>query len=140
MENWQIIISICAGIITIITLFDKIGLFKSVKKVDNTFKEIKEVFDKISNIEKDLEEIAEMQPKQSKALLSLLRNELYQCFKEYREIGAWSDDDCRVQAKIHDAYTALNGNGEESIWWEKKKQWKILPEEEVLLLLKKNNH
>lgn len=140
METWQLIISICAGLITIMTFFDKVGLTKSVKKVDSDFKELKEIPDQIKTISDSLEGLETLQKIQNQALLAILRNELHRCFKDHRDAGAWTDDDCQVQTKIHEVYKALGGNGEEEIWWEKKKTWKIYSEDEMQELIRKHNN
>ena len=131
METWQYIVTLCAGIITFITFFDKIGVTKSVKKVDADFKELKGLIEQVSKTGAEVEAITALQEKQTQALLSILRNDLYRCFKDHRDIAAWTDDDCRVQTNINEAYKALGGNGEEAIWWEKKKTWKIISEDEL---------
>jgi hypothetical protein len=140
METWQLIISICAGLITIMTFFDKVGLTKSVKKVDSDFKELKELPEQINNLSAEIEGMGNLQKIQNQALLAILRNDLYRCFKDHRDLGAWTDDDCQVQTKIHEAYKALGGNGEEAIWWEKKKSWKIYSEDEMQELIRKHNN
>jgi len=140
METWQLIISICAGLITIMTFFDKVGLTKSVKKVDSDFKELKGLPEQINNLSAEIEGIGNLQKIQNQALLAILRNDLYRCFKDHRDLGAWTDDDCQVQTKIHEAYKALGGNGEEAIWWEKKKSWKIYSEDEMQELIRKHNN
>lgn len=140
METWQLIISICAGLITIMTFFDKVGLTKSVKKVDSDFKELKGLPEQINNLSAEIEGMGNLQKIQNQALLAILRNDLYRCFKDHRDFGAWTDDDCQVQIKIHEAYKALGGNGEEAIWWEKKKSWKIYSEDEMQELIRKHNN
>lgn len=140
METWQLIISICAGLITIMTFFDKVGLTKSVKKVDSDFKELKGLPEQINNLSAEIEGMGNLQKIQNQALLAILRNDLYRCFKDHRDLGAWTDDDCQVQTKIHEAYKALGGNGEEAIWWEKKKSWKIYSEDEMQELIRKHNN
>ncbi|MGL5255382.1 MAG: hypothetical protein ACRC9L_10410 [Brevinema sp.] len=137
METWQIIISVCAGTITILTLFDKIGLTKTFKKVDKNLKDLDDLPNQLISLIKDLESLTGLQKIQNQALLAILRNDLYRCFKDHRDLGVWTDDDCRVQTKLHEAYHALGGNGEETIWWEKKKRWKIVSEEELKQLIKK---
>lgn len=128
MSIWEIVISICAGILTLSSLFDKIGLTNSVL----TLKEVPSQIEKLST---EVSGLITLQKNQNEALLSLIRNELYECFKHNREIEAWTDDECQVQTKLHKAYDALGGNGEEAIWWEKKKSWKILTNEEIQDLL-----
>lgn len=140
METWQLIISICAGLITIMTFFDKVGLTKSVKKVDSDFKELKGLPEQINNLSAEIEGMGNLQKIQNQALLAILRNDLYRCFKDHRDLGTWTDDDCQVQTKIHEAYKALGGNGEEAIWWEKKKSWKIYSEDEMQELIRKHNN
>jgi len=135
METWQLIISVCAGLITIMTFFDKVGLTKSVKKVDSEFKELKGLPEQIKNLSTEIEGMNNLQKIQNQALLAILRNDLYRCFKDHRDLGAWTDDDCQVQTKMHEAYKALGGNGEEAIWWEKKKSWKIYSEDEMQELI-----
>jgi hypothetical protein len=116
MEIWEIVITACTGIITLLTFLDKIGLTKKVKNTEDKFKN------------------------QNLALLAILRNELFKCFKENRDIAAWTDDECCVQTKMHEAYKALNGNGEEKIWWDKKQKWAIVSDEDYheLINAKKN--
>lgn len=115
MEVWEVVVSGCAGVITLLTFFEKIGVMNKVKATDDKFKN------------------------QNLALLAMLRNELYKCFKENREINAWTDDECGVQTKMHDAYKSLGGNGEEKLWWDKKQAWKIISDEEFheLTILKR---
>ena len=55
METWQLIISVCAGLITIMTFFDKVGLTKSAKKVDCEFKELKRLPEQIKNLSTEIE-------------------------------------------------------------------------------------
>lgn len=45
MELWQTIISICAGIITIVTVLEKLGISKRVSKIDNEFNSLKKLPD-----------------------------------------------------------------------------------------------
>lgn len=141
MENWQIFVSLCAGFLVIINLADKIGLTNKVKKVDADYKELKKLLDNFTSLSTSVEVLTGLQEKQNQALLALLRNDLYRCFKDNRDIAAWTDDDCRVQTKLHEAYRALNGNGEESIWWDRKVTWKIVSEEELrTLIAEKRKH
>lgn len=105
MELWQVVVSGCAGLITLLTFLEKIGLTKKVKTTEDKFKN------------------------QNLALLAILRNELYKCFKENREVGVWTDAECGVQTKMHDAYKSLGGNGEEKLWWDKKESWEIVSDE-----------
>lgn len=140
METWQLIVSVCAGLITIMTFFDKVGLTKSVKKADSDFKELKGLPEQINNLSAEIEGMGNLQKIQNQALLAILRNDLYRCFKDHRDLGAWTDDDCQVQTKIHEAYKALGGNGEEAIWWEKKKSWKIYSEDEMQELIRKHSN
>lgn len=130
MEVWQLIVSICAGIITIITLLDKLGLLRAVKRVNTDYSELKKMSEQMMVVQQNLVSISNLQIIQSQALLALLRNDLYQCFKLNRDLGAWTDDEANVQNKLHEVYKDLKGNGEESIWWEKKKDWKIVSNEE----------
>ena len=64
-------------------------------------------------------------------LLAILRNELYQSFRNNRDLEFGQMMKCMCKLKLHQAYRALHGNGEEEIWWEKKKQWRIVSAEEV---------
>lgn len=130
METWQLIVSICAGVITIITVFDKLGVTGSIKKLDREFNELKELTSHISDINNHQREFGELQKDQNNALLAILRNELYKSFKVHRHLEVWTDDEANVQTKLHLAYRALHGNGEEELWWEKKKTWKIVSNEE----------
>lgn len=138
METWQLIVSVCAGIITVLSLFEKMGLTAAVRKVDYEFGELKKLPKQLDGISTDVETLGTLQRVQNQALLAILRNDLYQCFKCNREIEAWTDDDCRVQTTLHEVYKGLNGNGEEDIWWERKKKWRIVSNEEYCDLLE--NH
>lgn len=137
METWQAFISICAGIITVITVLEKLGILKKVKRVDNDFTELKRLPAQVEEIQKTITDLGSLQIDQNTALLAILRNMLYQSFKDNRDIEAWTDDEANVQTKLHVAYNTLNGNGEEAIWWDKKKTWKIVTNEEYSKL--KNN-
>jgi len=130
MELWQTIISICAGIITIVTVLEKLGISKRVSKIDNEFNSLKKLPDQVKGIQDELKNLGNLQINQNNALLAMLRNILYQSFKDNRDISAWTDDECSVQTKIHNAYKMLNGNDEEEIWWERKKTWEIVSNEE----------
>lgn len=130
MVTWQLIVSISAGIITLITVFEKLGIMGKFKKVDKEFNELKKLTSNISNIMVQQQEFAKLQKIQNEALLAILRNGLYQSFKENRDLEVWTDDEANVQTKLHLAYRALNGNGEEEIWWDKKKTWRIVSNEE----------
>jgi biopolymer transport protein ExbB/TolQ len=138
MELWQTIISICAGIITIVTVLEKLGINKRVSKIDNEFNSLKKLPDQVKGIQDELKNLGNLQLDQNNALLAMLRNTLYQSFKDNRDIAAWTDDECSVQTKIHNAYKTLQGNGEEEIWWERKKTWKIVSNEEYEKLYKAN--
>lgn len=107
------IITGCAGVITLLTFFEKIGVTKKVK------------------------ETRILQENQNQALLAILRNELYRSFKENREYEAWTDAECGVQTKMHEAYKNLHGNGEETLWWHKKQTWAIVSDEEFHDIVKR---
>lgn len=130
MELWQTIVSICAGIITIVTVLEKLGILKRFSKVDQEFNSLKQLPGHVKNIQEELKNLGNLQTDQNNALLAMLRNTLYQSFKDNRDLSAWTDDECSVQTKIHDAYKTLHGNGEEEIWWERKKTWQIVSNEE----------
>ena len=130
MELWQTIVSICAGIITIVTVLEKLGISKRVSKIDNEFNSLKKLPDQVKGIQDELKNLGNLQITQNNALLAMLRNTLYQSFKDHRDISAWTDDECSVQTKMHNAYKMLHGNSEEEIWWERKKTWKIVSNEE----------
>ena len=121
VEAYQLIVTACAGVITLLTLLEKLGLTARVKKIDNEFNEMRKMLSTISTINDNQKEFVVLQEGQNNALLALLRNELYQSFRLNRDLGVWTDDECFVQTKLHQAYKSLNGNGEEEIWWEKKK-------------------
>lgn len=130
METWQIVVASCAGFVTILTLFEKLGWTSKVKKADADFNQMRKMLNTIDTMNDLQQQFLTLQKDQNAALLAILRNELYQSFKINRELGAWTDDECSVQTKLHEAYKALHGNGEESIWWEKKKSWNIVSNEE----------
>ena len=130
MELWQTIVSVCAGIITIVTVLEKLGILKRFSKVDQEFNSLKQLPGHVKNIQEELKNLGSLQIDQNNALLAMLRNTLYQSFKDNRDLSAWTDDECSVQTKIHDSYKTLHGNGEEEIWWERKKTWQIVSNEE----------
>lgn len=130
MELWQIIVATCAGVVTILTAFEKLGVTNKLKKVDMEFNEMRKLISNVAEINRSQQEFGELQKDQNTALLAILRNDLYQSFKVHRDLEAWTDDESNVQTKLHLAYRALNGNGEEELWWEKKKKWKIVSNEE----------
>ena len=139
MELWQTIVSICAGIITIVTVLEKLGIIQKFKKVDNDFSDLKRLPVQMEELQKKLLDLSALQIDQNNALLAMLRSILYQSFKDNRDIGAWTDDEANVQTKLHTAYRSLHGNGEEEIWWDKKKTWKIVSNEEYNVLYKNKN-
>lgn len=139
MEVWQMIISVCAGLVTLLTLLDKLGLIKKVKKTEEEYAALKNIPSQFSTLQAKVTQITVLQQKQTQALLSILRNDLYTCFKENRNIAVWTDDECNVQTKTHEAYKALNGNGEEALWWAKKEKWDIVSNEDYNEILKANN-
>lgn len=139
MELWQLVVSISAGIITVITVLEKLGIAGKVKKVDKEFTELKGLSGSIGDIIINQQKFGELQEVQNAALLALLRNDLYQSFKDNRVLGVWTDDEANVQTKLHLAYRALNGNGEEELWWENKKRWKIVSNEEYRELMAQYN-
>ena len=108
--------------------------------MDNEFNEMRKLLSTIPDINATQKEFVTLQEGQNNALLALLRNELYQSFRLNRDLGVWTDDECFVQTKLHQAYKSLNGNGEEEIWWDKKKTWRIVSNTEYReLMLKKQN-
>lgn len=135
MGIWQLFVSICAGVVTVITVLEKLGIITRIKKVDADSNELKKLSTQITDIQKNQHEFGELQKDQNCALLAILRSDLYQSFKDHRDIEAWTDDEANVQTKLHAAYRALNGNGEEELWWDKKKTWKIVSNEEYKELL-----
>lgn len=139
MNTYQVVVTVCAGIITIFTLLEKLGLTARIKKIDSDFDEMRMMSKHISNINEFQKEFMVLQEGQNNALLAILRNELYQSFRHNRDIGVWTDDECFVQTKLHQAYKSLKGNGEEEIWWEKKKTWRIVSSTEYNELLSKTN-
>lgn len=139
MNTYQVVVTVCAGIITIFTLLEKLGLTARIKKIDSDFDEMRMMSKHISNINEFQKEFMALQEGQNNALLAILRNELYQSFRHNRDIGVWTDDECFVQTKLHQAYKSLKGNGEEEIWWEKKKTWRIVSSTEYNELLSKTN-
>lgn len=149
MEIWQIIISICAGLVTIFTLTEKIRGSKSFKKLDSALTDLQAISAEFSEfkenfgaLQTDLTGLNDLQILQKDALLAMLRNDLYRCFRDNRNIGAWTDDDCQVQTTLHAVYRALKGGDqkeEEELWWERKRTWKIVTEVEYQRLLKKYN-
>ena len=130
MDTWQIIVSTCAGLVTILTVSDKLGITGKLKKADAGLNEIEKIVKNITEVNDQQQHLVTLQKDQNAALLAILRNELYQSFRLNRELGVWTDDECFVQTKLHEAYKNLHGNGEEEIWWEKKKNWNIVTNDE----------
>lgn len=130
MNTWQVIIGTCAGMVTILTVFEKLGITNRLKRADTDLNEIKKIVKNITELTAHQQELIILQKDQNNALLALLRNDLYQSFKINRDLGVWTDDEANVQTKLHTAYRALHGNGEEELWWEKKKSWRIVSNEE----------
>lgn len=135
MVLWQLIVSICAGVITLITVLEKLGITGGIRKIEREFSELKKQGGHLIDISENQQKFSELQKDQNNALLAILRNELFQSFRNNRELKVWTDDECAVQTKMHLAYRALNGNGEEEIWWERKKQWTIVSAEKYRELL-----
>ena len=130
MDTWQIIVSTCAGLITILTVLDKLGITGKLKKADTGLNEIEKIVKNITDFSAQQQQLVNLQKDQNEALLAILRNELYRSFRINRELGVWTDDESFVQTKLHEAYKNLHGNGEEEIWWEKKKTWDIVSNDE----------
>lgn len=131
MENWQIFVSFCTGIIAFISVLDKVGVLATVKRAETSYNELQDLISQSGELSERIRLITETQDKQNKALLAILRNHLYRSFRDNRRSESWSDDECRVQTLLHGAYVDLDGNGEESIWWSQKLTWKVLSEEEI---------
>ena len=136
--TWQLFVSICAGVVTVINVLEKLGIITRIKRVEADSNELKKLVAQITDIQENQQQFGVLQKDQNCALLAILRSDLYQSFKDHRDIGAWTDDEANVQTKLHAAYRALNGNGEEEIWWEKKKTWDIVSNEEYKELLAKH--
>ena len=139
MDTWQIIVSTCAGLITILTVSDKLGITGKLKKADTGLNEIEKIVKNITDFSAQQQQLVNLQKDQNGALLAILRNELYQSFRINRELGVWTDDESFVQTKLHEAYKNLHGNGEEEIWWEKKKNWTIVTHDEYDELMRNKN-
>lgn len=140
MELWKLLVSICAGVITLLTVLEKLGITGGIKKIECEFNELKKLGGHITSINNNQLLFGELQKDQNNALLAILRNELFQSFRNNRELKIWTDDECAVQTKLHLAYRALMGNGEEEIWWDKKKQWRIVSVEEYREATDCRNH
>ena len=130
MEIWQLIISIAAGIITLLTILEKLGITGGIKKIEREFNELKKLNVHMIEVKSNQQILVDFQKAQNNALLGLLRNDLYRSFRNHRHYKIWTDDECSVQTKLHEAYKELNGNGEESLWWNQKQTWSIVSEEE----------
>ena len=104
--------------------------------------EVEKIVKNITEFSNQQQQLVNLQKDQNGALLAILRNELYRSFRMNRELGVWTDDECFVQTKLHEAYKNLHGNGEEEIWWEKKKNWNIVTNDEYdeLIRNKKNTN
>ena len=139
MDTWQIIVSTCAGLVTILTVSDKLGITGKLKKADMGINEVEKIIKNITEFSNQQQQLVNLQKDQNGALLAILRNELYRSFRMNRELGVWTDDECFVQTKLHEAYKNLHGNGEEEIWWEKKKHWNIVTHDEYDELMRNKN-
>lgn len=139
MDTWQIIVSTCAGLITILTVSDKLGITGKLKKADMGINEVEKIVKTIAEFSNQQQQLVNLQQDQNGALLAILRNELYRSFRMNRELGVWTDDECFVQTKLHEAYKNLHGNGEEEIWWEKKRSWHIVTPDEYDELIRNRN-
>ena len=135
MADWQAFVSLCAGIITVVTVLEKVGIVGKMKKIDTDLDQVKETAETVESIYKSMISITQNQDQQRLALLALLRNELYRSFRDNRNLGAWTDEEAGVQTKLHNAYVAIGGNGEEAIWWKRKEEWKIVTQEEYAKLV-----
>lgn len=138
MTLWKLILGICAGVVTILTALEKLGITNRLRKADIELTELRKLISHVSDIRANQQEFGELQKDQNNALLAILRNDLYQSFKVHRELGVWTDDEANVQTKLHCAYRALHGNGEEELWWEKKKTWRIVSTEEYKEIILRN--
>lgn len=138
MTSWKLILGICAGVVTILTALEKLGITNRLRKADIELTELRKLISHVSDIRANQQEFGELQKDQNNALLAILRNDLYQSFKVHRELGVWTDDEANVQTKLHCAYRALHGNGEEELWWEKKKTWRIVSTEEYKEIILRN--
>ena len=139
MDTWQIIVSTCAGLLTILSVSDKLGITGKLKKADMGINEVEKIVKNIAEFNNQQQLLVNLQRDHNGALLAILRNELYRSFRMNRELGAWTDDECFVQTKLHEAYKNLHGNGEEEIWWEKKKTWNIVTHDEYDELMRNKN-
>ena len=101
--------------------------------------EVEKIIKNITEFSNQQHQLVNLQKDQNGALLAILRNELYRSFRMNRELGVWTDDECFVQTKLHEAYKNLHGNGEEEIWWEKKKTWNIVTHDEYDELMRNKN-
>lgn len=131
MDQWTFAISIISGVLVIIALMDKIGVLSKLKKIDNDYRELQDLLKDFESSSVNLATLAEIQQNQNLALLAMLRDHLYRSFRDNRSNAAWSDDECRVQTNLHEAYKSLNGNGEEAIWWSQKLTWRVVSQEEL---------
>lgn len=137
METWQYIVSICAGLLTVFSLLDKFGgVSKKLKQVDSDYSKITQIPKQLEEVKTELKENNLSTLIITEALRALIRNELYICFKTNREYQAWTDDECRVQTRLHTVYQKLGGNGEETLWWQNKERWKIVSEEDYMELVR----
>lgn len=101
--------------------------------------EVEKIVKNVTEFSNQQQQLVNLQQDQNGALLAILRNELYRSFRMNRELGVWTDDECFVQTKLHEAYKNLHGNGEEEIWWEKKKNWHIVTHDEYDELIRNKN-
>ena len=139
METWQLFISVCAGVITLLTLFEKIRGTKSFKQLDAALATLQKVPSEIQALQNDLTIISQVQKDQTSALLAILHSDLYRCFRENRELEAWTDEEARVQTNLHEVYCLLHGNGEEALWWDRKRTWRIVSDGEYQELVQKQH-
>ena len=75
MDTWQIIVSTCAGLITILTVSDKLGITGKLKKADTGLNEIEKIVKNITDFSTQQQQLINLQKDQNGALLAILRNE-----------------------------------------------------------------
>ncbi len=95
MELWQTIVAICAGVVTLLTLLEKLGVLKS--KLKKPLEDIKSRLDDGDN------SFADIKTSMTRNELAILRMELIQLLELHPERES-------MIYKVYDKYEHLGGN------------------------------
>ena len=100
MEYFSIAVAIISGLVIFASALEKFGITGQLKRIENDRRDVQALIDKVSVLSITVERFSTTQELQGRALQAMLKNHLYRSFKENRKIGAWTDDECRVQTSL----------------------------------------